>query len=69
MMDAQEIKLVINTHTDTQSYKDGYQIRRACIDLGIPYITTMQAAKAAASAILRMKGSEIDVKSMNEYFK
>ncbi len=70
MMHSQEIKLVINTPTDKQSYKDGYQIRRACIDLGIPYITTMQAAKAAASAILKMKesGGEIEVKSINEYF-
>ncbi len=69
MMHAQEIKLVINTPTDKQSYKDGSQIRRACIDLGIPYITTMQAAKAAASAILGMKGREMEVKSINEYFK
>ncbi|RJS70908.1 carbamoyl-phosphate synthase large subunit, partial [Methanophagales archaeon] len=70
MMHSQEIKLVINTPTDKQSYKDGSQIRRACIELGIPYITTMQAAKAAASAILGMKesGGEIEVKSINEYF-
>jgi carbamoyl-phosphate synthase large subunit len=45
MMHSQEIKLVINTPTDKQSYKDGSQIRRACIELGVPYITTMQAAK------------------------
>jgi carbamoyl-phosphate synthase large subunit len=71
MMHSQEIKLVINTPTDKQSFKDGYQIRRECIELGIPYITTMQAAKAAASAILRMKnGSDkFEVKSINEYFK
>lgn len=69
MMHAQEIKLVINTPTDKQSYKDGYSIRRACLELGIPYITTMQAAKAAASAILGMKGGEIEVKAMSEYFK
>ncbi|NOR78066.1 MAG: carbamoyl-phosphate synthase large subunit [Methanophagales archaeon] len=68
MMHSQEIKLVINTPTDKQSYKDGSQIRRACIELGVPYITTMQAAKAAASAILGMQGSEIEVKSINEYF-
>ena len=68
MMHTQEIKLVINTPTDKQSYKDGSQIRRACIELGVPYITTMQAAKAAASAILGMQGSEIEVKSINEYF-
>jgi hypothetical protein len=28
----------------------------------------MQAAKAAASAILGMQGSEMEVKSINEYF-
>jgi carbamoyl-phosphate synthase large subunit len=68
MMHTQEIKLVINTPTDKQSYKDGSQIRRACIELGVPYITTMQAAKAAASAILGMKSGEIEVKSINEFF-
>jgi carbamoyl-phosphate synthase large subunit len=70
LMHSDHIKLVINTPTDKQSYKDGYQIRRSCIDLGIPYITTMQAAKAAAAAILEMKksGGKIDVKSLNEYF-
>jgi carbamoyl-phosphate synthase large subunit len=70
LMHAQEIKLVINTPTGKQSYKDGYQIRRACIDLGIPYITTMQAAKAAASAIAGVKqcGGTVEVKSINEYF-
>jgi carbamoyl-phosphate synthase large subunit len=67
MMLAGEIKLVINTPTDKQSYKDGYQIRRSCIDLGIPYLTTIQAAKAAASAILGMKNSSIEVKALNEY--
>ncbi|MGB3459984.1 MAG: carbamoyl-phosphate synthase large subunit [Halobacteriota archaeon] len=69
MMHTQEIKLVINTPTDKQSYKDGSQIRRACIELGVPYITTMQAAKAAASAILGMQRGELKVKSVNEYFE
>ncbi|MDI6884841.1 MAG: ATP-grasp domain-containing protein, partial [archaeon] len=70
LMHSNRIKLVINTPTDKQSYKDGYQIRRSCIDLGIPYITTMQAAKAAAAAILGMEksGGGIEVKSLNEYF-
>jgi carbamoyl-phosphate synthase large subunit len=70
MMHAGAINLVINTPTNKQSYKDGYLIRRSCIDLGIPYITTMQAAKAAASAIhsLKESGGKIEVKSINEYF-
>jgi len=70
LMHAQKVNLVINTPTDKQSYKDGYQIRRSCIDLGIPYLTTIQAAKAAASAIAGMNesGGAIEVKSINEYF-
>ena len=70
MMRARGIMLVINTPTDKQSHKDGYQIRQTCIDLDVPYITTMQAAKAAASAIVEMKesGGKIEVKSINEYF-
>ncbi|MBN1762446.1 MAG: carbamoyl-phosphate synthase large subunit [Methanomicrobia archaeon] len=70
MMQARGIMLVINTPTDKQSHKDGYQIRQTCIDLDVPYITTMQAAKAAASAIVEMKesGGKIEVKSINEYF-
>ena len=70
LMRTGEIKLVINTTTDRQSYRDGYQIRRACIDLNVPYITTKEAAKAAASAILGMKksGCRLEVKSINEYF-
>ncbi|MDD2666580.1 MAG: carbamoyl-phosphate synthase large subunit [Methanocellales archaeon] len=70
MMHAQAVNLVINTLTGKQSSKDSYQIRRGCIDLGVPYLTTVQAAKAAASAIAKMNESqgEIEVKSINEYF-
>jgi carbamoyl-phosphate synthase large subunit len=70
MMHAQKVNLVINTLTGKQSSKDSYQIRRSCIDLGIPYLTTIPAAKAAASAIAKMNESQgtIEVKSINEYF-
>lgn len=63
------LKLVINTPTDKQSFTDGYRIRRSCIELGIPYVTTMRAARAAATAILELKksGGMIEVKSLNEY--
>jgi carbamoyl-phosphate synthase large subunit len=68
-MQSRKIKLVINTPTDKQSFRDGYRIRRECIDLCIPYITTMPAAKAAASAILRMRNGAVkyEVKSINRY--
>lgn len=71
LMQQRAVQLVINTPTDKQSYRDGYQIRRSCIDLGIPYLTTMQAAKAAATAIcgLKERGNErgLAIKPLGAY--
>ncbi|VVB86098.1 Pyruvate carboxylase subunit A [uncultured archaeon] len=62
-----EVDLIINTPTSKQTVKDGFQIRRAAVDFSVPYITTIQAALAAADAIEAMKKGEITIKSMNEY--
>jgi carbamoyl-phosphate synthase large subunit len=64
-----EINLIINTPTTTQSVKDGYQIRRSAVDYHVPYVTTIQAAQAAADAILKAKKEEITIKALNEYHK
>ncbi len=62
-----EVNLIINTPTSKQTVKDGFQIRRAAVDFKVPYITTIQAALAAADAIEAMKKDEITIKSMGEY--
>ncbi len=62
-----EVNLIINTPRSKQTVKDGFQIRRAAVDFSIPYITTIQAALAAADAIEAMKKGQITIKSMNEY--
>ncbi|MBN1234595.1 MAG: carbamoyl-phosphate synthase large subunit [Methanotrichaceae archaeon] len=64
-----EVKLIINTPTTKQSVKDGVQIRRAAVDYHIPYITTIQAAQAAADAVLMAKTDEITIKALDEYHK
>ena len=64
-----EVKLIINTPTTKQSVKDGVQIRRSAVDYHIPYITTIQAAQAAADAILMAKKDQITIKALNEYHK
>ena len=64
-----EVNLIINTPTTTQSVKDGYQIRRSAVDYHVPYVTTIQAAQAAADAILKAKKEEITIKALNEYHK
>jgi carbamoyl-phosphate synthase large subunit len=47
-----EIDLIINTPTTARGARaDAFNMRRLAVDLGIPFITTTQAARAAARAI------------------
>ena len=62
-----KVDLIINTPTSKETVKDGFQIRRAAVDFSVPYITTIQAALAAADAIEAMNRGEITIKSLSEY--
>ena len=63
-----EIRLVINTPTGSSgARRDGYMMRRLAVDLNIPFITTVQAAEAAAHAIEEARVGELDVKSIQSY--
>ncbi|MGB9902809.1 carbamoyl-phosphate synthase large subunit [Methanothrix sp.] len=64
-----EVKLIINTPTTKQSVKDGFQIRRSAVDYHVPYITTVQAAKAAAEAIEKALRGELTIKALDEYHR
>lgn len=67
MIHKKEVNLIINTPSSKQTVKDGFQIRRAAVDFSVPYITTIQAALAAADAIEAMKKGKITIQSMGEY--
>lgn len=69
LMRNREIALVINIpKLGVNPRKDGYMIRRASVELNIPYITTIKAVKAVINAIETLrKGEEICVKDVNEY--
>lgn len=58
--------LIINTSSGKKAKSDGYYIRRAAVDLGIPYITTIPGAKAAVKAIEAVKTGELSVYSLDE---
>jgi carbamoyl-phosphate synthase large subunit len=47
-----EVNLVINTTEGAQAIQDSKSIRRATLDQGIPYFTTIKGGLAAAEAIL-----------------
>jgi len=69
MMHHGEIQLIINTPQDRQSRQDHYQIMRAAVDFGIPYITTLQAARAAALAIDAIKREKMTLEPIGHYLK
>jgi carbamoyl-phosphate synthase large subunit len=62
-----KVDFVINTVYGAQSQKDSYSIRRTTLMKGIPYFTTLSAAKAAVHGIAAIKKNHIQVKSIQEY--
>ena len=61
---------VVETPIETQKAKsDAAIIRKACVELGIPYITTMTATKAALIAIKALVNEKISVNSLEDYYK
>jgi carbamoyl-phosphate synthase large subunit len=58
--------LVINTPTGSGARSDGYEIRTAAVRQGIPCVTTMTGATAAARAIAAAKQGDAEVRSLQE---
>ncbi len=65
-IEAGEVDLVINTPTGSGARADGWEIRRAAIARGIPCITTLSGAHAAARAISAARSGEPTVLSLQE---
>jgi carbamoyl-phosphate synthase large subunit len=61
-----ECDLVINTPTGSGARTDGYEIRTAAVRQGIPCVTTMTGATAAARAIAAAKQGDAEVRSLQE---
>ncbi len=65
-IDSGEVDLVINTPTGTAARADGYEIRTAAVRHGLPCLTTMTGASAAARAIFAQQQGEADVRALQE---
>jgi carbamoyl-phosphate synthase large subunit len=61
-----EVDLVINTPTGSGARSDGYEIRNAAVRHGLPCLTTMTGASAAARAIGAMRGNGSEPISLQE---
>ncbi len=61
-----EVDLVINTPTGSGARADGYEIRTAAVRHGIPCVTTMTGASAAARAIVAQRERSVEPRSLQE---
>jgi carbamoyl-phosphate synthase large subunit len=65
-----QINLIINTPTYTSgSVRDGSMMRRLAVELEIPFLTTVQAAKATVGAIARARKGEVSVRDIASYHR
>jgi carbamoyl-phosphate synthase large subunit len=62
-----EITWIINTSMGRRTTEDSYQIRRAAIDLHIPYATTTNGAAAWVSAMIGFGEMPIGVKAVQKF--
>jgi carbamoyl-phosphate synthase large subunit len=63
-----QVDLIVNTPTESRgARRDGYMMRRLAVELNIPFITTVQAARAATEAIARAKEGGFTLKPLTEY--
>jgi carbamoyl-phosphate synthase large subunit len=62
-----DVHFVVNTTAGKQEIADSYSIRRETLMKGLPYCTTLTAARAAAGAIETASGGAPSVRTIQEY--
>ncbi len=69
LLKAKKVDLVINISTRDRSggNKDGFIIRRSCVDFGIPLVTNLQAANTLSYALSEKTVADLQIKSWDEY--
>jgi carbamoyl-phosphate synthase large subunit len=64
-----EIELVFNTPFGRGARSDGYYIRTAAVEAGVPCVTTMAAMAAAVQGIEALIRGEVTVRSLQSYLQ
>ncbi len=64
-----KIQLVINTTQGKEEIRDSFSIRRSALLKNIPYFTTIPGAYAGALAISWLRGKELLVKPLQDYYQ
>ncbi len=66
LIESGEVDLVVNTPFGRSARSDGYEIRRAALERGVPCITTLAGASAAASAIEAARRPRVSVRCLQD---
>jgi carbamoyl-phosphate synthase large subunit len=62
------VDIVFNTTEGWQSHKDSQSIRASALTSKVPYYTTAAASAAVAQAITSVRTSELEVRSLQDYY-
>jgi carbamoyl-phosphate synthase large subunit len=62
-----QVQLLINTPLGKLTQQDDYAMRRAALQHGVPYTTTMSAASAACDAIIALRSRVGEVRPLQEW--
>ncbi|MES2493303.1 MAG: carbamoyl-phosphate synthase large subunit, partial [Pseudomonadota bacterium] len=63
-----DVAMIFNTTEGWQSLKDSQSIRMAALSAKVPYSTTASAAVAAVEAIAALRGAQLEVHSLQDYY-
>ncbi|WP_374412368.1 carbamoyl-phosphate synthase large subunit [Novosphingobium colocasiae] len=63
-----DVALIFNTTEGWQSLKDSQSIRASALTSKVPYFTTAAASRAAAQAISALRSSQLEVRSLQDYY-
>ncbi|WP_310532076.1 carbamoyl-phosphate synthase large subunit [Novosphingobium sp.] len=63
-----DVALIFNTTEGWQSLKDSQSIRMAALKGKVPYFTTAAASVAAVEAIEALRGAQLEVRSLQDYY-
>ncbi|AZA09190.1 carbamoyl-phosphate synthase large subunit [Corynebacterium pseudopelargi] len=67
MIKAGEVDLILNTPAGSSGARhDGYEIRAAAVNVGVPLVTTVQGVTAAVQGIEALRQGDITVRALQE---
>jgi len=61
------IQMIINTGIGRKSSEESYHIRQSAVQHGVPYVTTLSAARASVEAIRALMADELQVAALQDY--